>query len=368
MKHRIHFYFGGKIASKDLNKIITETYSKTPQSLNPLTEHSADILQRNPDLVIGAGMVQELVPKNYSKTNQDIFAMLTIKGNYKLLGSGAIQGVLYKNDYDLMELASYDKNKSHIQQLLKIFQNKFKNILSHPNWYITDFKCGEYNNEPLRWSKEDVKRGFKNINNKKILFTDCILQKATMKLDLAVFIDGVFNEYTENYYIKIGDETNYEKDKLLKENILVDISKSAIEQFEEGNLLKYLKRIFSYLQIANKKKQLQNKLIDFFNTEIGLIYKCKSNLELLILMMEQKFKPVPIDDVKYNLQNLKQILFNIVGLDASKIFKIDNICNLSSKPKMKTGIKKLLDYLLLIVNKNTDKFIKKNKQLNKIFL
>jgi hypothetical protein len=311
--------------------------------------------------------MKELVPENYSKANQDIFAMLTIEGKYKLLGSGAIQGVLYKNDYDLMELATYDKNKSHLQHLLKIFQNKFNDILSHPDWYITDFKCGEYNDEPLRWSKEDIKRGYKKVDNKKILFTDCILQKATMKLDMAVFSDGVFNEYTENYYIKIGDETNYEKDKLLKENILVDISKSAKEQFEEGNLLKYLKRIFSYLQIANKKKQLQNKLIDFFNTETGLIYKCKSNLELLILMMEQKFKTVSLDDIKYNLQNLKQILFNIIGLDSSKISKIDNICNLSSRPKMKKGIEKMIEYLLLIVNKKTDKFIKKNKQLNKIF-
>lgn len=307
-----------------------------------------------------------LEPTDYSTENQKIFATLTIQGKFKLIGSAAIQGIEYKNDVDLYEQATFNPKQSHLKHLLEIFRAKFLAVHKNPDYYVSDFKCGEHKGEPLRWTQQDMKKGYKKVDGEKITFEDCVMQRATLKLDLVCLVNGMFGEYTENYYIKIGDQTNYDPESQQQSSIKQSILDSAKEEKANGNLLKFLKRIYSYLKLTTTKKALQTKLEDFFNSDAGLLYKCKSNLETVILVLEQKCKPANMKDVENDIQSIKQILYNIVGLDSKKISQLEKISVLKSKTKMKSGLEKMIKYLMGVVNKASTKFIKKEKRISSI--
>ena len=73
-----------------------------------------------------------------------------------------------------------------------------------------------------------------------------------------------------------------------------------------------------------------------------------------------------MNDVENNIQSIKQILYNIVGLDSKKIAQLEKISGLKSKTKMKAGLEKMIKYLMEVTNKASTKFIKKNKSISSV--
>ena len=70
--------------------------------------------------------------------------------------------------------------------------------------------------------------------------------------------------------------------------------------------MKALKRKYSILNLDNKHKMIRDKLIDYFNSPIGLLNRCKSDLETMLLVIESpKFD---IDEIRNSLQMLKEII------------------------------------------------------------
>jgi hypothetical protein len=132
--------------------------------------------------------------QKYDKKHEKIFNLLSIDGNYHVIGSASLKGNRYRNDYDLNGLFKSNGKKDVIEKYLyKVFLNKFNDAYKNDNVWITDFKCGMNNNdEPLRWSYNDMKKGFKMMSNgRKILFTECLLQKTTMKMDIVSIVDEI---------------------------------------------------------------------------------------------------------------------------------------------------------------------------------
>jgi hypothetical protein len=70
--------------------------------------------------------------------------------------------------------------------------------------------------------------------------------------------------------------------------------------------MKSLKRKYSLLNLDNKDKAVREKLIDYFNSPIGLLNRCKSDLETMLIVIESpKFD---IDEIRNSLQMLKEII------------------------------------------------------------
>jgi hypothetical protein len=124
-----------------------------------------------------------------------------------------------------------------------LFQKKYKKAELDANNFITDFKCGEVNGIPVGWNKETMKTGKQVVNSKTIYFTDCLVMKSVMKMDIIALMNGVFTEFSENYYIKIGKTTNYSEKKQTKTNTLNSIKSDVGIYFRAGDILKSLKRI-----------------------------------------------------------------------------------------------------------------------------
>lgn len=307
--------------------------------------------------------------KDFNNKISDVFNLLTITGNYKVIGSSSLKSILYNSDYDLDELIKSSKSKNIYEEIYKTFQQKFKEAERDPSIFLVDFKCGvDINNEPVRWDKNDMKKGFKDLKDgSRITFEDALKMKSVIKLDAIVLINCIFTEFSENYYLKIGNDANFEPNETNVENILTSIKGSFEDyMFNDINYLKALKRIFSYKILENEtknKKQLEI-LIEFFNSWVGLMSKNKSSLDILLLLLDNKFRKPKLEDIKKNLQIIKQSLSYITAINLSNVSKkIDYICSLSSVKTMKREIESLINFLFKIINKVSLDFISKNKNL-----
>jgi len=267
----------------------------------------------------------------------DIFNCMRISQRQKLVGSASIVGNIIINDYDLNELIIKNgkSNLYILKGLYKLFLETFNKIYNNPTAWISDFKCGEYNNEPIRWSYENIQLGYKIMDDEtKILFINCLTQVDTIcKLDIVIYMNGYFNEISEIYFIKVNGVSNFNADYSNTKTIVKELHDDMLNLLNEKNIFKSLKREYRILQITNKNYLRQKKLLDLFNGVIGLAYYTITQLKILKLMMEQSFRKCPyliIYEVQQNIKNsigsfmLYNYAFNQLDLSPSKL-SIKNI-------------------------------------------
>jgi len=257
--------------------------------------------------------------------------------NQQLVGSSSIKKIMHYSDYDLYEKTIIN-NKLTIYNL---FLNKYVKLKS--NEYILDFKCGiDINGEPIRWD-------YTKLLKKKKLFFECLDQISVIKMDLASKIDGIYNEFSEIYYLTINGNTTYNKNDLTKVGILKAIKNEFYDLLDEGKNYKALKRYFSYIIID--KNDFDEKLINIFNGQLGLIYLNASNLNLLGNLLE-KVSTIKNIDIINNLQIIKQLLSFITKYDIHSTNKIDAICKIKNRKTLIHEIYKYNEYLMNIVNRD----------------
>lgn len=276
--------------------------------------------------------------------NKKLFAFLSIDGEQSLVGSSADKNILYSADYDLFEKKSFAKKGDIYNTIFNLFREKFKEALHNPNIWITDFKCGTFRGQPLRWNKHEVKRGYKNIDGFTMLFTDCLQQESRIKLDI-VGIDKDHNitEYSDIYMIKIGEFYLTKEDTL--EDMKTSILNNAYLYANDKKYFKALKRLYSYAKLANIKK-IQTDLICIFNSSLGVDYKTMSDLGTLLMLLEQKFKPVNREII---LTHLKMMNINV------------------NAKRLKPSLNSLIKNMNYSINEKLIPLIKSNKAIYKYF-
>ena len=306
---------------------------------------------------------------------KDVFNLLTIEGKYKVIGSSALKNILYNSDYDLAEMNDFKNVSSGINKIIQRFKDIFKKVSQDKNLFITDFKCGiDSDDEPLRWNHADMNKGYKFLKDgHKQPFENALMDKDnTIKIDMVSLIDGSFIDFSENLYFKFGKGkdavSNYNVEDITKEKVLQSISDDYYEKIKEGKALKALKRKFAYYKLLGneKDKDLLELLINYFNSDIGIINKAHADIDTLILLIDTNLFKVKLEDIKNNLQNIKQNLsYNLIYESHSK--EIDKICKLKNKQSIKQKIELLNNKLIKFINKDALKFMKDNKfKKNKI--
>jgi len=284
-------------------------------------------------------------------TLQNIKTLMKIEGNQQTIGSSSDKKALYSADYDLQEyILSKDKSIDKRNHILELFQNKFIKASRNSDIFIIDFKAGidPKNNEPFRWNYDDIMRGYKQIdeNDSKYFFTDIFSVINTIKLDVIAFIDNKFVEFSENYYFELDNWMTYKlysKDEN-KIKLLLDVKKYVIK----NNLYKALKRLLSYYKLENDTKHII-LLQDFFNSEVGKLYKIISDLELIIILITET--NISIVKLKVGIKN--------IDINTDKITKV------KTRKAMKNKINKCVDKLRNVLDLSTRKFINENKFIHK---
>jgi len=289
----------------------------------------------------------------YPKKVRQIINLMTITRNYKIVGSASFKSMKYSSDIDLNETFKEPDTNKILEKIYLMFKNKFKEAKKEKNVFITDFKCGlDSNGEPLRWKYADIIKGYKILENgNKRKFVDCILTPTTMKLDIiALGDDNIFMDYSDNYFIKLGQHANFFPFDISREYILNSLKHAFYDYFyAQENLMKGLKRCFSYyfLEDKVKNKNKLEKLTNFFNSKAGYLYKIKSELGTIKDVKEQTFKKVSKGAIKKNLE----IIYSQI-LDAGL-----------NKNFYSVSLDKLIENLNKLINNFCLEFINQNKSI-----
>ena len=302
----------------------------------------------------------------FSQNVQDVFNLLSISRKYKVIGSGALQEIKYSADYDLNELFKDEisDKKSALDRLYKVFKDKFIETKENQDTWITDFKCGEDSDgEPLRWSYEDMMRGYKRMENGRLIsFQECLLMKSTLKLDIIALVEGRFVEFSDNYFIKLDKDANFFPHDMEKDHLLNSIKRDySFQMFSASNYFKGLKRAFAYykLEAEGKNESKIDKLLEFFNSETGLLYKIRSELETIQAVLEQTFRKPKLEQI---YTNLKLVLEQIKGQPAIRSH-IENAMKQRTPKAISQYLEKASDLLFDEINKSSLRFVSQNKNL-----
>jgi len=294
-------------------------------------------------------MIKTKNKNDFNNNLTKVFNLMSLTGKYNMVGSASLKSIYYSSDIDLNELDNSDTSKSIYEK----FKHIFEVCKSDKKYFITDFKCGlDKHNESLRWSYDDIMRG----SCQGILFNDAIKMNSTIKLDIVYLLNGIFTEITEVYFIKLGKHQNYDNKELNSKNIKNELQKEFHELVNENNYFKALKRLFSILQIEKKFSDV-DKFIHFFNSESGILYKANADLQILITVIDNKFRKPEISDIKNNLQIIKQNLSiqTETHKNCSKI--IDSICERKKLTEMIIFIQKLSEYISKVYNRSAKIFL-----------
>jgi hypothetical protein len=213
--------------------------------------------------------------KQYNKNITKIAKIMSLESKVNIVGSAKIKRSIYYSDYDSFSTIK-GKNENMIYNH---FKSVFEIIKNSENTIITDFKMGEFRGKPLRWDYEAIKRR----ENNGITFEQALKQKSMIKMDVVTLLNGRFIEITEVYNIYIDGESNFDYSK---ENVRKELTDDMLKQIKDGNYMKALKRNYSLLNLDNKNKALREKLIDYFNSPIGLLNRSKSDLETMLTLFK----------------------------------------------------------------------------------
>lgn len=320
--------------------------------------------------MVSSSLFERKPIEDFSKKVKEVFNLMTITRKYKVIGSGGMKHIKYNADYDLNEMFETNKlvsKEKMLDNITALFKKKFDDALKDPNVYIVDFKCGmDEEGEPLRWDKDDIQKGFKTLQSgRKIKFQECILMKTTLKMDVIALIDGVFTEFSDNYLIKLGDDANFFPHDLTKDHLLTSILHSYDEYYyAQRNYMKALKRCFSYYLQDGEDKHLGKLrvLMDFFNSSAGLLYKIQSEIDTILLLMENKFRTPPIKDLVENIKIIKNRLQSL-EMTNSGVKYLNLALKSNSATKMADNLEKSKNIIYDLVNKKALDFINKNKNV-----
>lgn len=246
------------------------------------------------------------------------YHLLIVKGGYHLIGSKSIRNLIYSNDYDLNESFNIENKEAIFNRLYHHFLEIFDKCYKQENLYILDFKCGETNKgKPLRWSYDDMKKGYKTINKTKYVFTDCLKQTSSIiKIDLCFILDNEPLDITNNYFIHIVNNKS-ELGKTQKLNLTDNINSlqnDINELLKEHKYFKALKRQFA-IEVLNNK--INPKLVEFLNSDYGRFYKTIHDLAYLRELYDNNFKPVNKVLILDNLERIKEFTSYITLFDVN---------------------------------------------------
>ncbi|AIW01919.1 MAG: hypothetical protein ASQ68_gp29 [Yellowstone Lake virophage 6] len=299
---------------------------------------------------------------SYVQKLKDVFNIISLTRKYKVIGSSNLKNIRYNSDFDLSDF--YNNSKPTVKKIVKYFQFIYKTLDSKASYsYITDFKCGlNTDGEALKWTKQEILKNKKElIDGSFITLDEAIQEKSTIKIDVVSYINNTFIEISENYYIKMGNISNFDINDFDEQKIISNIHQSEKEEVKDNNYNKALKRHFSWNVILNKNKVIGRKMkrmVEFFNSSVGILNKARADLDVLILLLETN-KPVKLEQLLTAIDNIKfNTSYNTIEDMTPDFLKLGSIKN---KKKLYKPLVNLREQIYNIVNNESKKFYIRNK-------
>jgi hypothetical protein len=272
-----------------------------------------------------------------------------IGNTYKDLSKRAID--LFNNGF----ISKDEKNKVIQLSKGKMTKTKFNILKEQTRYHI------------LRWKPVEILKGVKEITKGYyISLEEALSSNGLFKIDVIGFIDNRFIEFTIIYDLRDNNNKRVNNfmvniEENLKENINIFI--------EEGKNFKALKRYFSLLKYryANNKKYKTKeieetllKLIDFFNSEVGLLNQIIGDIDTILYLYEND-EDIPENKMEKSINSfilrLSSIYKNSLFLKSEKLI-LNELRNMIKNTKtIEPTLIKIKDKLKTIINLSSKKFV-----------
>jgi hypothetical protein len=269
------------------------------------------------------------------------------------------------------------KYKDAVDVATELFRNKVEKLNEHAGWFITDIKCGKYDDgEPIKWTVEEVIKGKRNskpdsaghpsnkITLKKAIDTIGVGRVLT-KIDVSIPYGTKYIECTVVYLIKCEDGyINYSPKNYTIDHIIKALSEDAKKNFEKNKLFKAIKRIYAQVRYL-KDYDTAYELYPLLTSNVSLLSSIVSDLSLLWLLIDEN-KKVNKNFTNSELGFISEKLENVINIPIDDDFVNNKInilmecLHLDRKEEFLKICTELMNYLSNIVNKYTLKYIADN--------
>jgi hypothetical protein len=179
------------------------------------------------------------------KPIQDGIHQFNLHGKTSLIGSNSVRGILFGSDYDVVDF---------IHGTPKEIEALIHEEFIPSNVLVLEFKI-QKGKDKHRFNLKTIQQPLAH------LIRTCDFMKA----DLVIPIADRFAEVSVHYYrTPLKPQTS---------SLMDDV-----KEYSKTDALKALKRLYSIYNIQGKDTK---ELVDFFNSEIGLINKCINDFTIL---------------------------------------------------------------------------------------
>jgi hypothetical protein len=198
---------------------------------------------------------------------------------------------------------------------------------------------GMRNHSVLRWTIEDIQRGYKVLRgNVKITLAEAVTMQTVVKIDVYVLINNRFVEVTNWFLLKSRTRNgkfqtisasmgNYE------DNVLKDIAVYKNPQLKKH--MKLAKRMWLYA-VKSEDIKTMRKLFPLFSSGIAKLSQIVSDIETLCNMFDKlRFPPIRlmVDELQDIKMRMGTIMNNILPIkSATKVYNIINTLSVHTKP------------------------------------
>ena len=227
----------------------------------------------------------------------------------------------------------------------------------------------------LRWTQDEVLRGYKMLpGKKKRTLSSCLTDKSVCKIDVWTWMENRYIEAT-NLFVMIWTDTrgrkhylNIEGDNVytyLEAGVRRDIAKMSNPRSNNFNCLKLAKRMWAQASFVDDQPTLK-KLLPLLLSPVSELHKVKGDCETLILMLK-KLKKIPYQNMLVEIDGFKSRLGNVnmPGLDSDEVDRIVDSIVLAgphnSRENVMDQLDTLTEYLTKIIKEYSFKYMKSKK-------
>jgi hypothetical protein len=218
--------------------------------------------------------------------------------------NGKVVGFNKDMVYNFIKSRSFD-NTLEKKRILSLFdKNK---AFEMPSWFELYNFLHQY--QVLRWNQEELLRGYKIVDGKKIYLQNTIQdKKALTKIDTIQFIKSL-NRWVEitNYFDVVNNGKEFKSEKYIE-----TLKLNLMKYYYERNWFKFTKRLLAY-SLAMNETATSNKLFSIVHSGLGIMYQQYSELKAIEYLMKHYHKP--LHEFQDQLQAIKMRLGNVYEFD-----------------------------------------------------
>jgi len=258
------------------------------------------------------------------------------------------------------EIKGYEPN------LFELFSNKYKELefteipqLNDkdllPKWLKLYKEL--HNAITVRWTPDEISKLYKTDNGLNIIkLKDAVNTSELNKIDMYFFCEskGRFTEITNVFFSQ--PETP-------KKEQQYQIGLNGLQYYylKPQNLLKYLKRYYSY-ERQNKNWKFMKVVSEFLDGNINMLNSCNTDLNVLVDMLEYGYSVNSnLNYIHAHINNIINRLQNIFEINIpNQIFEdIKSIIDMRDAESITKIIEPINEYFMLKINEKTLDFINK---------